>query len=239
MKRPFDFVTELSLKTLNKSKENFIYNFEQLDKILIWILGFSIGAISLIVSNIIDLKIIYCSSLIKQILFLLCISIVFGIVYRISSLLYLIKYQKIIFFLEEAFSLNEMMLVEKEKLNVKINIHEIHQKIKTGFNKDYSDIIDLYNKTENERQKSIYLDYLIDEYNRLVIWSKNEYNYSINYVKTTLGKAFGVSCYQIEKEFNRHDNPFFLKVWFFTSLVSLLLTILSFFIVMILIVVKY
>ena len=48
MKRPFDFITELSLKTLNKSKENFIYNYEQLDKILVWIIGFSIAAISII-----------------------------------------------------------------------------------------------------------------------------------------------------------------------------------------------
>ena len=239
MKRPFDFVTELSLKTLNKSKDNFIYNFEQLDKILVWIIGFSIGAISLIVSNITDLKTVYCCCVIKQILILLCVSIVSGILYRISSLLYLVNYQKIIFYLEGAFSENEMMIIEEEKLDANITIHEIHQKIKTGFDKDYSDVIDLYNNAETEQSKKFYLDYLIEEYRRLAIWSKNEYDYSINYVKNVIGKAFGLTEKQNEKLQNKTNNSFYLKLWFLIGVISLLVSILSFITVIILLTTNY
>lgn len=239
MKRPFDFVTEISLKTLIKSKENFIYNFEQLDKILVWIIGFSIGAISLIVSNITDLKTIYCCCVIKQILILLSVSIISGILYRISSLLYLVNYQNIIFYLEGAFSKNEMMMIEEEKLSDNIKIHEVHQKIKAGFDKDYSDVIDLYNKANTEQSKKIYLDYLIEEYRRLSVWSKKEYNYSINYVQNTIGKAFGLTEQQNKKIQNKTNYSFYLKLWFIIGIISLSVSILTFITVIILLTTNY
>ena len=239
MKRPFDSVTELLLKKLNKSNENFIYNFEQLDKILVWIIGFSIGAISLIVSNITDLKTIYCYCVIKQILILLCVSIVTGILYRISSLLFLVNYQKIIFVLESAFSKNEIMLIEEEKLDTILNIHVIHQKIKTEFDKDYSDVIDLYNNAVTDQSKKFYLEYLIEEYRRLLIWSKNEYDYSINYAKNVIGKAFGLTAKQNEKLENKTNNSFYLNLWFLIGVISLLVSILAFITVIILLTTNY
>lgn len=239
MKRPFDFVTELSLRNLNKSKENLIYNFEQLDKILVWIIGFSIGAISLIVSNIVDLKTVYNYCEIKQTLFLLCFSIISGIIYRISSLICLVNYQKIIFSLEGAFSKNEMMIINEEKLNENINIHEIHQKIKNGFGKDYSDVLELYNKSETEQSKKFYLEYLIEEYKRLASWSKKEYDYSINYVKNAIKKAFGLSEKQNERLIKKANNPNYIKFWFVFGLVSFIVCNLMFAIVLIFLIVKY
>lgn len=239
MKRPFNFVTQLSLKTLYKSKENFFYNFEQLDKILVWIIGFSIGIISITASNITDFKTVYSYCVIKQTLILLCISIISGILYRISSLLYLINYQKIIFYLEGAFSKNEMMIIEKEKLKININIHEIHQKIKTGFKADYSDVIELYNNAESEQLKEFYINYLIEEYTRLVIWSKNEYEYSVKYVKGVIGKAFGLTEKQNGKLQNKTNNTFYLKLWYLIGLFSLIVSVISFIAVIILLTTNY
>lgn len=239
MKRPFDFVTELSLKILNKSKENSNYIFEQLDKILVWIIGFSIAAISIIVSNITDLKTVYSCCVIKQILILLSLSIISGILYRISSLLYLVNFQKIIFYLEVAFSENEMMIIKEEKIDADIKIHDIHQKIKTGFNKDYSDVIELYNNTQKGQDKKVYIEYLIEEYRRLIIWSKNEYDYSTNYVKKVIGKAFGLTEKKTEKLFKETNYSFYLKLWFLIGVISLFVSIVSFMTVMIILATNY
>jgi len=40
MERPFDARLRLVYETLEKTKENFIFNFSQNDKILVWIVGF-------------------------------------------------------------------------------------------------------------------------------------------------------------------------------------------------------
>lgn len=51
MKRPFEFVRETFFENLDKIRENQRYNFNNSEKFMIWIVGFSIGGLSIIVTN--------------------------------------------------------------------------------------------------------------------------------------------------------------------------------------------
>lgn len=51
MKRPFETVTETFFENLDKLKENQRYNFNNSEKFMLWIVGFSIGGLSIIVTN--------------------------------------------------------------------------------------------------------------------------------------------------------------------------------------------
>ena len=48
MKSPFETVTETFFENLDKLKENQRYNFNNSEKFMIWIVGFSIGGLSII-----------------------------------------------------------------------------------------------------------------------------------------------------------------------------------------------
>ena len=240
MERPFEAILNISYDSLKKSNENFIFNFNQIDKILVWIVGFSITAISLIVSNITDLNINYSPSIIKIVLIFLMNSIVFGILFRISALLYLNRYQSVMFFVEGAFSNRKMMPFDTDKKVYIDDIHQIYQKIKNDFDEDYSDIVELYNNENQSNEfKKNHIEYLNQEYYRLTEWSSNEYKIANEYVKEVFQKTFDISRKKIDKLFKDKNHSFYLKLWSKISIFSLFISILSFLIVILLLALKY
>jgi hypothetical protein len=82
MKRPYEFVIENFFENLDKVKENQRYNFNSSERFMIWIVGFSIGGLSIIVTNITQFSQSFNHSIIQVILVLLSISIISGILYR-------------------------------------------------------------------------------------------------------------------------------------------------------------
>ncbi len=239
MERPFDTQLRQSYETLEKTKENFIFNFNQNDKILVWVVGFSITAISLIVSNISDLNNNYSLNVVKAILVLLTISIISGIVYRLSALLYLTEYQNTLFYLEGAFSKEKTMPTETRELKNPDDIHEIYQKIKVDFEQDYSDIVGLYNSSQTTESKQYYLDFLKAEYTRLAEWSANEYKYADEYVKSVFKKAFGLTEKKMKSIFKGKNNSFYLKMWGVIRILSISVCLISFVSVVIILAFNY
>jgi len=239
MESPFDTRLRLVYETLEKTKENFIFNFNQNDKILVWIVGFSVTAISLIISKISNISETYSAYILKTVLILLAISIISGIIYRFSALLFLKKYQSIMFFLEGAFSKEKIMPTETRELNNPDDIHEIYQKIKTDFDHDYSDIVDLYNQPQTEESKKYYVDYLKNEYKRLTEWAKNEYEYADEYMKTVYKTVLGLSDKEINKLFNQNNDTFYLKMWSWISVISISICLITFVSVIIILTFNY
>jgi hypothetical protein len=239
MERPFDTRLRLVYETLEKTKENFIFNFNQNDKILVWIVGFSVTAISLIISKISDISENYSSCILKTVLLLLTTSIISGIIYRLSALLFLQKYQSIMFFLEGAFSKEKTMPTETQELKNPNDIHEIYQKIKTDFDHDYSDIIELYNQPQSAESKNYYVDYLKKEYERLAEWAKNEYIYADEYMKRVYKTAFGLSDKQINKLFSQNKDSFYLKMWSWICVISIAVCLITFVSVILILAMNY
>ncbi|WP_291128563.1 hypothetical protein [Flavobacterium sp. UBA7682] len=238
-KRPFDVVTEIALQSLKKSSENFKFNFTQQDQILVWIIGFSIVGTTLLISNILNVNQLFNCYIIKSVLILLCSSIIFGIIYRIFALLFLTKYQQTLFYLEGAFTKDEMMRLEINELDSTMNIHQINQKIENDFGHSYSDIIELHKDAVNEEQKEYYLNYLKAEYINLAKRAKIEYEYSIDYIKGVYKKAFGLKQKTIDKMFLNNNNSFYLKLYRIISICSFLISIGTFITVLIILVANY
>ena len=239
MERPFDSRLRLVYETLEKTKQNFIFNFNQNDKILVWIVGFSVTAISLIISKISNIGENYSMCILKTVLLLLTTSIISGIIYRFSALLFLQKFQSIMFFLEGAFSKEKTMPTETQELKNPNDIHEIYQKIKNDFDHDYSDIIELYNQPQSTESKNYYVDYLKNEYERLAEWAKNEYQYADDYMKSVYKTAFGLSDKQINKLFGKNKDSFYLKLWSWICVISIAICLITFISVIIILAVNY
>lgn len=239
MERPFDTIIRNANNTLEKTKENFIFNFNQNDKILVWVVGFSITALTLIISKITDLNKTYDNRILKTALLLLIITVISGIIYRLSALFFLTKYQKLIFFLEGAFSEEKTMPTETSEINNIYDIHEINKKIKLDFDFDYSHIIDLYNKETLKESKDYYLEYLKNEYLRIGEWAKNDHRNGIEYLKRIFKEAYGISDKTIEKKFKKVNTSTYLKVFKWISIISISTCLICFLSVLILLTYNY
>lgn len=239
MERPFDTVLGQVFGTLEKTERNFIFNFNQNDKILVWIVGFSITAITLIITKITDLSKTYSNGILKTALLLLIIVVISGVIYRFSALLFLTKYQNKIFFLEGAFSKEKIMPTEINELKQDFDIFQIHQKIKSDFDFDYSDIIDLFNASKTEESKKYYTNYLREEYLRIGEWAKTDYENSINYIKGVYKNTFGLSKKSIDKIFKGKNETFYFKLYAWVSVLSSFICVISFLSVLILLAVNY
>ena len=239
MERPFDTRLRQTYGALEKIHANFIFNFGQNDKILVWIVGFSVAAISLIVSKISVVTENYSVSILKTVLILLTTSIICGIIYRFSALLFLTRYQNIMFYLERAFSKEKTMPTETRELKNPDDIHEIYQKIKTDFNHDYSDILNLYNQPPTEESKKYYIDYLKSEYKRLAEWSASDYRNADDYIKGVFKTAFGFSDKKINRIFSSNNDAFYLKIWSWICRISITVCLISFVSVIIILALNY
>lgn len=239
MERPFDTRLRQTYDSLEKSKENFIFNFNQNDKVLVWIVGFCVTAISLIISNVAKISDSYSACILKAVLILLAISIISGITYRFSALLFLKRYQNAMFFLKGAFSQEGIMPDSARELKKPNDIHEIYQNIKMDFGYDYADVINLYNQSQTNEVKKYYVEYLKSEYLRLAEWSANEYKYANNYIKNVFKNVFGFTEKKINKIFSENNNSFYLKLWTRICQISISICLISFVSVILILVVYY
>lgn len=108
-KTPFTAITEVFYNQIAEQKEDAIYKYSQIDKILVWIVGFAITGFSLIISNKIDFNELYQKETTIIILSLLLLCIISGIIYRTSSLFSVNHFQQLIFKLKGSFMSDEMM----------------------------------------------------------------------------------------------------------------------------------
>lgn len=239
MQRPFEHRLKIMLAILEKSQKNFIYIFEKIDSILAWVVGFSITGISLIISKISDFNKNYCTCIVKATLLLLIASIVFGIIYRISALLYISRNNSILFFFEGAFSTDEVMPDEMRKIKNVKDIHEIHQAIKLDFGFEYMDVLELFKNAQTIESKDYYTNYLLEEYKRLVEWAKAEHKLTDEYIRKTFKTGLKLSEKQLNNLFKEKNHALYLKIWGKTSQVSISISIVSFVSALILLAVNY
>ncbi len=238
MKRPFDSVKEIFLENIKNSKETSKFIFEHADKLMMWIVGFSIGGLSLIIVNFSDLnsKFTYCT--LKSILILLIVSIILGIIYRISFYLYQVKYKQSEMVMENAFSDKELMLINAPELSETIEYKEIITRIKLDFGKDLTYLLAIYESAE-PKGKAILLESLKKYYTEFGIWAKNDYEEAISFSKYVYKQAFGYSDKYIEKIFSKTFKPNSLKVYSWTSIISFSLSCVSFMAVLLVLCLNY
>jgi hypothetical protein len=237
MKRPFDTVKELFFENLDKLKENQRYNFSNSDKYMVWVVGFSIGGLSIIVTHLTEFNNSFSHYIIKVILVLLATSIVSGILYRWAFYLWQVQYQSIEFYLQGAFSDKEIMETDPDDLTDETDIKEVVRRIKTDFGEDVSTVLEIYNQV-NDNGKQFLLNDLKSHYKKTGEWAKKDFELAMNYVKGIYKSAFGLSQKRIDKMFNSKSAKK-LKFIGWTVAITFLLSCLSFIAVVIILCVAY
>lgn len=229
-KTPFTAITEIFYEQIAEQKGDAIYKYSQIDKILVWIVGFAITGFSLIISNKIDFKELYQKQITIIILSLLLLCILNGILYRISSLFSVSHFQQLIFKLKGSFMSDEMMNTEPLKEDID-NITFINNEIFINYGHNYDDIVRRYFSSEDEKEKAILLKYLIQEHNQLAAIAKKGEEHSHKYVISTFQEIFGINDKQFKKiETTNITNKF--KFWEKLRVVSLIITIMCFIVVL-------
>ena len=211
MKRPFESITETFSNSLERVRENQIKNFENAEKLLVWIVGFSIGGISIIFSNLTTINQSYCYCDIRIILYSLCISIISGFFFRWSFFKMQLYYQQIEFFLEGAFSNTEaMMETNPQDLSNVNELNEIIRKLKSDYDLDYNYVLETFENYDEINQEIIKKN-LKSKYKIAGDNVKREYDFSMDYVQNVYSNAFGISKEKVQKLLNKSPSKLFRR----------------------------
>lgn len=238
MKRPFDVVRGTILRNIISSKETSKFLFEHSDKLLVWIVGFSIGGITIIVTNLTELNKSFTHFDLKLILLFFSISIIFGIIYRISFYFYFIHYKNMEIFIEVSFSENEMMNIHFKDVSQVNNVLEMERMIKQDFGKKYYDIAELPETITDENKEDMLLS-LRSLYTTLCTLSKKEFDDAIKSTKEFFQKSYGLSDKKIDKIFSNNNSYKWLKFYVWLTSISFLICCISFILVIIILCYTY
>jgi hypothetical protein len=238
MKRPSDTIRDFCFDNLEKSLENQRFNFSNSEKFMLWIVGFSIGGLSIIVTNLTEFNQIFKYSITKTVLILLVISIVFGIFYRLAFYLYQIKFQGVEFYLRGALSNPEtVMQINTEDISEIDDINEIVHLIKIDFGDDKSNLLEVYTNVDEATKAQIIQD-LKEYYLRMGEWAKKDYELGMTYIKDIYKNALGVSQKKIDKIADSYSAKSF-QIFGFITISCLIISLLSFVFVLIILCIKY
>ena len=237
MKRPFEFVMDTFFESLDNLKENQRYNFNNSEKFMIWVVGFSIGGLSIIVTNLAQFSNSFDHRTIKTILILLATSIISGILYRWFFYIYQILYQNIEFYLQGAFSRQQIMEVNPDDISNENDINEVIRRLKVDYDDDVSYILDEYAKL-TEEGKLIVLNDLKTRYQIIAQGVKKEFEFAMDYSKDTFKKAFGLSDKVANRMFKPNSSRKFRLFGLLTT-IAFLISCLSFIAVVVILCIKY
>lgn len=238
MKRPFESVREIFFDNIARSRENAKFIFEHSDKLMVWIVGFSIGGLSLIVSQLTEFNQSFTHCILKGVLILLSISIVSGIIYRIAFYFYQIQYKNIEIFLETAFSNREFMNIEPDDLSEETDIKEVVRRLRDDFGEDLSYIFNIHASVD-DNHKTILLEDMKKHYAKVGEWAKKDFINAIDFAKDTYKKAFGLNDRQINNVFEKSNSTTLLKIYGWISKVCFLISCTTFISVIIILCYNY
>lgn len=187
LERPFTFIRNIFKKENQQDRELMKFVFEKSDGITLWIIGFSIGTVAALSTQITDLYKLFSVSETKTIFLFLFISIFCGVFYRIIYLSYYV-------FIDRAFRQIDLSLSESNMVDIEADLDgtesfEALLRRNSEYNK-LPDFLDLYNKTD-EKQKAELYTYMVDQYKWEAQYAKLEFDLAIETVEEAYIAALG------------------------------------------------
>lgn len=192
MKRPFDTIIDLYRDNLDQAVENDKHNHEFLHSFTIWIIGFSIGSLYLIMSNIMGIKDIIPYVFLKSLIVLLCISIIGGILHRIFLFFYQNEYNSNLFYVRGALSDIDIMQDNPIDVSNEADIKTLIDLLRDDFDQDESIVYKLYDEAD-DAGKEFLINALRKKYQKIGDWAVKDYKIAKDHVKDVMQKAFGMN----------------------------------------------
>jgi hypothetical protein len=175
-----------------QQRKDYKEDFKQAQEFIIWIVGFSVGGLYLLFSNIEKTQIEFGHCLLKLFIIFLTTSITFGAIYRLSITVYREYLRRASFYLEGAFSAENVMPVNGKDISSETDIKIVVNKIKEDFGEDMSALLGNYSELDISAQHVV-LASLKDHYKKLAEWAQKYYDFALEYVKTVFKNAFGMT----------------------------------------------
>ncbi len=224
--RPFDQYRKIFKSQNNQSKELLKYVFEKSDGISLWIIGLSVGGITLFANNVANIQKTISSNYLKPILLLLAISVTSGIVYRVLFLYFFILLKKIQTQIDISFS-NESFMDTESLLNGNETFEELIKAVKDNCG-DLSYLLNIYN-TVDENVRSTLYNSVTSHYLETVEFAKKDTDLVLEFIADTYSKFTGYSKKKYLKEFNRNNVGKQYKLAQYSTAIFYFIYILTFF----------
>ena len=200
--RPFDQFREIFRTSNNDSRELLKYVFEKSDSISLWIIGLSIGGISIFANNIADIQKVISPCYLRPILLLLAISVTSGIIYRGLYLYFFVVLNSTIKGIDIAFS-NRKTMDTESNLTGNENFKELVTKVLDGTGDDLSYLMTAYNDV-NDAARIILYKSVVDHYLKSVEFAQKDTDLALDFVADTYAKFYGLNK---EKFLNKLKSP--------------------------------
>jgi hypothetical protein len=202
MQRPLDFILQTVKKSVDSAAENEKSNFETLEKLYSWVIGFSLAAFAFIVSKISDLQSIYGHGTLKAILILLCVSILVGIIHRFAFVIWRTYLQILNRNFQMMFADQEDIVeIDAQDVSQQNDIKEVIRLFHENFGQDLSYLLPIY-ETADEGKKILLLNDVKKHYQHVHEWAKRDYQNAIELVKDYYKEAYGASDKEADKILN-------------------------------------
>lgn len=190
MKAPFDDIIDLYSSNLSRAVEYDKQNIEFLQNFIIWLIGFSIGALYLLASNFLGFKEILSYGILKSILIMLSLSITFGIFSRVTLFFYLSAYNGNLFYIEGALSNKEMMTNEPQDVSREDRAEVLIDLLKFDFGIDESPVLPAYLAASPE-DKLLIIEALKKRYTDMGIYAVKSYNNAFDHINAVMKTGLG------------------------------------------------
>lgn len=222
LQTPWESLIKISQKNNTESKDTVKYVFEMSDKFSLWIIGISLGALSLLLSNLKDILSYISVYNLKVVLAFLFISVLCGVLYRFVFIFYYI-------YTNEAFRIMDFYLTDDERQDIENRL--------TG-NESYDDLIELIKQFINLNEENFRNEYNNADnlgktqlYNNMVAWyigyvreAKKDFDWTKNDIAEAYNKYLGIN----KKNFYKQHSPKKLMFTKYTSIVLYTLFMITF-----------
>ena len=204
--RPYDQFLEIFRTSNRESRELLKYVFEKSDNISLWIIGLSIGGISIFANNIADIQTVISPCFLRPILLLLSISVTCGIMYRGLFLYYFVLLDNTLRGINIALSDQKPISIDSH-LNCKESFKELVEKLNDRFGEDLLYLIPAFDRIDKSAKDELYKS-IFDHYLNNV---QTDLDNAVDLVAETYSESFGKSKDKILKKLNSPNTGSLLK----------------------------
>ena len=240
MKSPFELIREIEFNSLDKKTENFNNSVLNTEKFILWIVGFSVGGIALIIGNIDNLKINFDECTLKKSLVFLVSSLLLGILNRYLIHHFQVYSQLIDNFIRQQLANYDFPDLLPDSISEEKDFKIIIDRFKLDFDLDYSHYINEYENFDNY-QKEIAIAELKERHEEISNFLQKTFYDAQENVRGIYKIAYGFSEKKSKKYYYMEQNEIakrFNILKYFVDLTFVFCS-LSFIIAIILLIIKF
>jgi len=201
MERPFIAVKRMVYKSWTRIQENEQFSFEHLDRMITWLIGFSVGGIFAIVTSLSAFNSLFEGWIRVCLVSFLVLVVFFGIIGRLVYFFYQKDMRNRQIFFHTAFSDNEMMRIEQVDISDIDDPKKLARFLQVDFGVNlYSEIVNFEVMPPEEQIRVI--KRLQNHYNEYSKWAKEDFENGIEFIKDTYQKGYGLSTESVDKMFS-------------------------------------